>query len=424
MIRVEHAFSGTVLLAPVIIGALLSGIVYLAEGAAIPFTIFQIALIASIIFFACRQMMLKQLRFEVYGLEIYYLLFFALIFFSLIYSPEREEGLFQAVRMIVLFFMTYLFYNLIRDKKQIEIMAYMLIFGALIVAIYSIVQFYFNPEIAVFNYANQGKKLIRGGGTESDPNIFASNLIPAIMLLSAAFGYSKTYTKKFFLFGILGVLFAAVLLTYSRSSWVAIGIGLFVIMGIQRRYQLLLFLLCSFFIVLFTSETVQALTLSFAERFLDIFSGSSDDSSKFRILLAETALLIILDTYLIGVGYQGFSTAFQKYHPPQQTAGVYEPHNEFYAVFAELGLIGFTLFLVILWKIFRKAYEAFKLSIADNEMNWIAEGLFASFISYIIFFQFLGGMMVHSIFLITISLIFCAHNIAVKRSSLTDQISE
>src|SRR5690606_25123706 len=115
----EKALNGVILLAPVIIGAFLSGIVYLAEGAAIPLTIFQVALILSFVFFGVRVILTRNIEFEVYGLEKYYLLFFALIFFSITYSPEREQALFLVFRMITLFMMTYLIYNLIQDEKEL-----------------------------------------------------------------------------------------------------------------------------------------------------------------------------------------------------------------------------------------------------------------------------------------------------------------
>lgn len=418
MLKVESTFNGVILIAPIVIGAFLSGIFYLAEGAAIPFTIFQIALILAFILFVLRQILLQKYTLEVYGLEVYYLLLFGIIFFSILYTPEREQALFLSFRMIILFLMTYLIYNVINTEKELRMIGYIIIAAALIVAMQSLLQFYINPEIAAFNYANQGEKLLRGEGTESDPNIFASNLIPAIMLLGAYFGHLVSVSKRIFAFTILGLLFAAVLLTYSRSSWVAIAIGLILIMGIQKKFGLLFYLFIAFFVTFLVSETVQRLTFSVITRFIDIFAGETDDSSRYRIVLAKTAILMILDTYLLGVGYQGFSSAFKDYHPPQETAGIFEPHNEFYSVFAELGIIGFILFLMILWNIFKKAKISLQLAKEIHNMNWLIEGLFATFISYLIFFQFLGGMLLHSLFIITISLIFCAHKITLSKSHI------
>ena len=161
-------------------------------------------------------------------------------------------------------------------------------------------------------------------------------------------------------------------------------------------------------VVLFGSESVRNLVFSIGDRIIDIFAGTSDDSSRFRLILLETAILMWLDSYTFGIGYQGFSTVFKKYHPPQEVGGVFEPHNEFYAVLAELGLIGFVVFIFMLWKILRIGWTSVKNYQKEEKSTAISLALFASFFGYIVFFQFLGGMQLHSILTINIGLLFCA----------------
>lgn len=419
MISTEKLINGPVLIIPFIIGAYLSGIFYLAENSAIPFTVFQITLILSFLFFFLKMLIQQNFELEVYGLEKWYLLFYLMIFFSIAYTPEREQALFSVVRFTVLLGMTYLIFNSIQSEGELRKICYAIIGVAVVLGVINIVQTYLNPEIAAFNYLNQGKKLIREAGSEADPNVFASNFIMPIMLLVAFFGYTKNRLLKFGLFAMIGILVGVVLLSYSRSSLLAVFLGICVILFYQRKYELIFYGAVAFLLLFISSEYVRTLTYSFGERILEIFSGSKDDSSKFRILLAYASVYMLFDTYFLGVGYQGFSTAFQKYYPPQETQWIYEPHNEFYAVYAELGLIGFTIFMAIIILIFKTAKQSVNRISGDSLLKPIALAFFASFLSYMVFFQFLGGMLHNSIYWICIALIFVVNKL-VKSKPETD----
>lgn len=408
MISVNRTFNGLVIVVPIVIGAYLSGMVYLAEGASIPFSIFQLTVIIGIVIFVFRKIADRDVSFKFYGLEVEYLLFLAIIFFSLLYSPERAEGLFYTTRYIVLIGLTYVIYNSVDTVKELRIICYAIIGIAIIVALQNAIEALINPEIAAFNYLNEGKKIVRARGAESDPNIFASNFILPIMLLVAFMGEAKSFMKRITLFAFSAIIIGSVLLTYSRSSWVAIFIGAMIVMIYQKKYTFLIYSTVGMIIVFIASEGVRNIAFGVGERVVDIFAGSSDDSSRFRLILLETSILIWLDSYTFGVGYQGFSTAFKEYYSPYEVGGVYEPHNEFYAVLAELGLIGFIVFIFLIWKIFKTGWNTIKQYEVEEKNTSVALALFASFSGYVVFFQFLGGMQLHSILAINIGLLFCA----------------
>lgn len=424
MITLNRFINGPVIVAPIVIGASLSGIFYLAEGMAIPLTIFQLTLITGLLLFLFKKISTQDLKLELYGLEIEYILFLALIFFSLIYSPERSQGLFYAIRFIILLAMTYVIYNSVTSQKELKTICYVFIGIAVVIALYNIVDVYFNPEIAAFNYVNQGTKLMRSEGPESDPNVYASYYFLPLMLLIAYIGESKSLRKRISFFGVAALLLAAILLSYSRSAWISIFFGGVFIMIYQRKFSFLVYAALTLFAVILVSETVQNLILSILTRLVDIFAGSSDDSSRFRIILGKTSILIWLDSYLFGIGFQGFSTVFQKYYPTQETAGIYEPHNEYLAVLAELGLLGFLVFVAILIKILRFGWRELKDLKAQNKNTVFQLGLFASFMCYLLFYQFYAGMLYNSLFFINIALFLVGkkinHQERIHKYSLSD----
>lgn len=425
MLTIDRLFNGVVLVAPLAVGALLTGIIFVGDdgSSTLPISPFQIALVVSMLLFAAKKMIDGDVTIELYGLETLYVLFLALIFLSITYTPDREEALFFLFRFIALLLMTYVIYNSIETIEQLKKVCFVIVGISILISFYNLFQVYLNPEIAAFNYSNQGRKLMRSSGEVLDPNIFASNFIFPIMILVSYFAMAKTTLKRLVVFGLFGLLVGSVLLTYSRSAWVSIAIGVFVIIFYTKSYRILVYMMGAFALTFLASESIRQLTFTFVERFLDIFAGSSDDSSKFRILLGVTAIYMILDSYLMGVGFQGFSTVFKTYHPPETTLGVYEPHNQFYAVFAELGLIGFILFTMILFTIGRIAIQAIKVSMVSSVEKVISISLFATFIAYLVFYNFLGGMYYNSILFVVISLIFVTHKFVISDSSEKTNLS-
>lgn len=408
MLTIDRLFNSVVLVAPLAIGALFTGVFLVGDDGSslLPISIFQIALLFSLVGFLARKFIQGETTIELYGLEILYSLFVGLIFLSIIYTPDREEALFYVFRFIALILMTYIVYGSIHSFEQLKRICFIVVGAALLVAVYNLLQVYLNPEIAAINYASQGKRLMRSSGGALDPNIFASNYFLPLMILSGLFSIEKSFLKRMVLFGCIGLMIGSVLLSYSRSSWIAIAIGIFVIMYYTKNYRLLIYMFVAFLIAITVSDTVRQLAISFLERFVNIFAGSTDDSSKFRILLGITAVYMILDSYLLGVGFQGFSTVFKTYHPPETTLGIYQPHNQFYSVFAELGIIGFVLFMSIMYVIWKTCLQSIKGTPEGSNKRVISISLFATFIAYLLFYNFLGGMYYNSILFIVIGLIF------------------
>lgn len=413
MLTIDRLFNGVVLVAPLIAGAILSGLVFAGEeGSPLPITIFQLFLITSFTMLFLKKTIEGNFEINLYGIEALYLLFLAVIFFSIIYTPDKEEALLYVFRFIALLMMTYLIYNSVDTTEQIKWIAYTAIIVGFLVSVQNLLQIYANPEIAAYNYTRQGSgNLLRTTGEGLDPNIFAMNFTFPLMLLIAFFSQTDKLKERLVLFGLILFIIGSVLLTYSRSSWVSIGVGSLIVILFLKRYHFLAYMGIVFVIAFSASSTIQQLTMSFVERLMDIFAGSTEDSSKFRILLAKTAVLIILDSYLMGIGFQGFSTAFQKYHPPETTIGIYEPHNQYYAVFAELGIIGFFLFLFILYRIGKCSYRTIELTQKDTFERALAIALFATFVAYVTFYNFLGGMLHDSILFVVIGLIFITNRL-------------
>jgi O-antigen ligase len=125
-------------------------------------------------------------------------------------------------------------------------------------------------------------------------------------------------------------------------------------------------------------------------------------------MLGNGAIAMFMDSNMIGVGYGGFSENFIRYFSTQETVGVVEPHNIFYTILAELGIIGFIIFIVIIVKLLMDISHVVKNS--TNFNRHLAVALLGSFTSYLIFYQFYGGALYDAYVYLIIALVLIIKN--------------
>ena len=394
----------------IIIGAYLSGLFHLAENLPVPLTTFQLALALGIIIFFFKKLIFRDLTFQIYGLEFVYLVLALFIMFSIIYTPERQEALFSAIRIAVLVFMSYIFVNTINSEKDIKFILIFIIGVSTIIALSSLMQSLFNSDVVITNFLNQSRSIIRESGNEVDPNIFASNFIMPVMILCTTLMKSKNRLLQSVCLLSLLILLMAVLSTYSRSVWVSMTVGILYLIVKFKRADIIIYALIIGSLGMLLIPELRIFLSTVLERIEDIFAGTDDNSSNIRLMLGIGAIKMFFDSYFMGVGFHGFSTYFQNYYTTQQTSGVYEPHNILYTILAEIGISGFIIFLYLIYKIIHTAYSCSKNN-NSKLINLASHSFLASSISYLVFYQFYGGL-TNSFIYILIGLIFATKKVS------------
>ncbi len=391
------------------IGSYLGYFIVLFQNAVIPFSLFQIFLVLSFIVFGLNFFLSRNFHLRLTGHEMEWSLFFLFILFSLIYSPNRSEGLLYALRLFFLIGMVYLLLNTIRTKQQLTFILGVVVFISVILSIVSIKEGLLNKEAAVLGFLTSGQKIIsRATGVQKDPNIFATHFFLPILLTASITLNRKIHWSKRIIGAILFIiLFLGIISTYSRSGWIAISLSL-LMMAIwfrQKKVIVALFLLGVLILLLFPNY--QFILFNLIKRFFGVFTGEIDESSRVRIYLGIGAVKMFFDSYLWGVGFRGFPVVFPKIIPPQNTLGVVEPHNIFYTILAELGIVGFLIFLWIIGKILSTGIGVLKHPHVREDEYTMGSALVITFVAYLIFYQFYGGGLFDNNFWIIISLIFC-----------------
>ena len=211
-----------------------------------------------------------------------------------------------------------------------------------------------------------------------NPNIFAEYLVMVMPLTVATFWTTKRDGVRLLFVVMFLVQLAALFMTMSRGGWVGLAFAALVFVWIVRKELLLLAIPLSGIGMFFIPET-------FVSRFLTIFNFR-DSSTSYRFKIWEITEELIRDHFLVGVGlgHQPFKLIFEQYI---RTMPIFHAHNSYIEIFAELGVVGFVLFLLFMGSIFVNLIR-YPLRSEDPYIRIFGAALTASFC----------GMLLHGMF--------------------------
>lgn len=180
--------------------------------------------------------------------------------------------------------------------------------------------------------------LRRATATYSHPNNLGLYLERALLL---TLPWMLTERRGWVVWVIPGIEGLALLLTFSRGSYLAVVVGVFTILVLQQRFRLLKFA------VAIASGLIALAAIVFRDRLLDI-GGSGDQPTRFYIW--RSALNMIRDYPLFGVGPDQFLYAYSpRYVEPAAWAERYtsHPHNLELDFWLRTGAIGLACLIAL-----------------------------------------------------------------------------
>lgn len=374
-----------------VVSTFLGNVIYLAEDGVVPLTLFQLALFAAVFFIFLRRLADHDFNFRFMGFEAELGLFLSFIYLSLLWTPAPMDGFIEGTRLLISVFFLYIVFNEIKHEREIIALFAVAVIVSTFLALYALYQNLTDVGAAVDNVMAQGTRLRgRATGTSHDPNRFATMFfIPLAFSACVFLGDTKNKYKVLALVG-LALASGGLIVTYSRSAWIGAIIMICIITWYYRSVKLFVYVGLLGVILLIAFPNLSITLFNVAQRFLDITAGSSDDSSRIRILLGIAGIGMFVDSYFIGVGYRGFPDKFTDYFSTKESIGVVEPHNVTYTIMAELGIIGLVLFALVFLKVIRVAYLNIRFSETETE-KIISVTTLSTIIAYLVFYQFYGG---------------------------------
>jgi len=330
--------------------------------------------------------------------------FISICLLSLIWS----NSFFVSLKELPLFLIGHLLYfivtNNISDNRQISrILNILLIVGGLF-GIYGILQ-YKGIDFAFWkgNIARQ-----RVFGLFGNVNYFAEYMIVPLPLAISLFFAARNRTSKILLLVEILAMGGSLILTFTRGSYLAIGISslfmffLYLVSQgknfIKQHKKIFILILALIILVTFLFAIPNPLNkpgtvISKIKGRISISQLTKDTSLKRRIAIWKFTGLMIKDHPLLGLGVGTFKYNSLKYQAQFFSQGenrtLYphgfpdKTHNEYLQLWAELGIIGLGIFIWLMVSYFNYGIKLLK-KIKDNYKRGIIIGLMGSIMAVLV----------------------------------------
>lgn len=203
----------------------------------------------------------------------------------------------------------------------------------------------------------QTERWLRAYGSLPHPNVLAGFLLIGFFFLVYLAIFAKTKFEKIYVFVGLLTIIPGLFFSFSRSAWVALisyllGFGLWLYLRKKKKFNQRFFQ-----VFLIAAGLLSILAFNLSGPVITRLLGQEPlevNSIQLRFTFTEQALNIIADNSWQGTGVGNYTLGVVNLIEPGWPGYYYQPvHNIYLLVFAEVGLVGFTLFslmiLLFLW---------------------------------------------------------------------------
>lgn len=295
-------------------------------------------------------------------LDLPIILFSLVLILSLFISGTKTASL----QDFMIFFSYILIFFLITNNlnKKVDFNSFIRLFFIIssLVSIYTIIQYYgFDPYLS---------DLYRLSSTIGQKNWISNYLAMIFPIVFSYFLLEKAKKNKLKYFFLLSILYITLMICQSRGIWISISFTLILAIYIIFKFKLfkifqenkrwLILLLISFLIITAIYSTDNPLNksaITVPQRALSTFD-KQDPSINTRLLIWKTTFEMIKDRPILGFGIGSFKANYLDYQAEILKDDPYyikysvkagEAHNEYLQIWAELGIIGLGLFLLIFY---------------------------------------------------------------------------
>lgn len=268
--------------------------------------------------------------------------------FSIILFRRLEVfyGFLYFLRLIAYFYFYVYIWNFRRQSKlKIQFLINSLLIVSLVSAFFGWIQYFSFPEIKPFTVWGWDDHLFRLVGTFLDPGFLGIIIVFGLILST----YLLFEERKSSYYLITIFLFVSLAFTYSRASYLAFLAAFFLLFVRLKRIKYFVFIIFSFLILILLLPTKENSILKITREF----------SALARIENYKETLYIIKSSPVFGVGYNNLCLARAQFSGflNLKSHACSGADASILFVFATTGVIGFVVFVWILFKIFQLTKE-------------------------------------------------------------------
>jgi hypothetical protein len=319
-------------------------------------------------------------------LALYILWILAAFALGMRYAPPTNLIIRQFGELMLTFLLVYVLVDFLRDPHTLRRLVLVVIVCVGVQAVIALVLWALPDGTAerilrvlsrigypggggIIRYIEQNPALgERAIGTWVDPNSLAGTLaVSAAMIAPQVFARKPVLRYRWLTLGVLGVVGLALLLTFSRSSMLALGAALGVIaLARYRRFIPLMVVAAALILVL-------PQTQGYVERFIDAFQGE-DLATQMRIGEITDSLALIQEFPVFGIGFTG-----------SPRIDLYSSVANLYLLIAnQIGLVGLGLFAVTMIAMFAYGARAWRYAKDDPDLDSIHLGYHAAVVAVLV----------------------------------------
>ncbi len=266
--------------------------------------------------------------------------FMVTLFLSVVTSTVLLTSLTEFARIMAVFIMVLVLERLMIDRKVVD----KVLIACFLSALPPIV-------LGISQALNRTRLLDVGGferirGTFRHPNPYALYLAVIITMGVAIYPHLSKIGRRWMI-SLLSIAFVAMLLTYTRTGWISVVIGLLIV-GFLQSKKLLGIIFVGIAILLATVPSV-------AGRFSDLDEGrylkggAAKNSLLWRMDYWTEALHLAKKNPVTGIGLKGIASNLDEQK---------QPHNDFVRVYVETGLVGLFGYIALIVGLARTARRA------------------------------------------------------------------
>lgn len=280
------------------------------------------------------------------------------------YMMGRVKGV-AGIMFVLKYFEYFIVYfmavNYLKEKKQMERLVWTMLVVCLIVCL-----------IAIYQIPSGVRVSAPFEGPEGEPNTLGGYLVLMLsVILGLLFHNYGTTKQKLFLGNLVFFILITLAATLSRSSWLALGPMLFVLVWLSRKklfVVILMILLITVSLLLLPTTVRERASYTFTQKpeqgQVKVGEIRIDTSTSARLISWQQVLTRdFLKQPLLGYGITGYAFVDAQY--PR--------------VLAETGLLGLFFFLALLGAIYRHARQKRNLYTEDPFYTGISTGFLAGF---------------------------------------------
>jgi O-antigen ligase len=279
-------------------------------------------------------------------------------------GTSLSTGLQESIRLlsfIILYFVAWIY---VRNQDKFFNLIRIIIYASIIPLIVAYIEYFSGSGL----YTNPGFEN-RIAGTFGHPNVLAYFSVIILALIGVIYFYKSNVISKLEreIFALIGIFYVIVLLiTFTRGAW--FGLILFVILMSLAQYPLKTLKISS---IIIGSSIIAILTYNFLaspnildlkplnqlpviNRVVGLFNSDPTDSVIWRLNMWDDAYNKALESPIIGFGTGSSEIIIE------QTRGTFrgsvEVHNDYIKIFLEQGIIGLSIYIILILNILFTLY--------------------------------------------------------------------